>query len=98
MTNPSPNELSCKVEGADKLPAGIGAEGICGAIRAAAGADSRGSVIVRVKSRHVITVAVTDARGVSHPEIGASVADAELSPRTVERLAQEVARQLHRNH
>lgn len=95
MDGPSASELSCTVVGAEKLPARIGgADGLCAAIRTAAGANSAGAVVLRVKSPYSVTAAVTDRGGRKHPDIGASIADRTLNRRAVEMLAKEIARQL----
>jgi hypothetical protein len=95
MDGPSANELSCTVIGAQKLPAEIGgANGLCAAIRTAAGANSGGAVVLRVKSPYSVTAAVTDRGGRKHPEIGASISDRTLNRKAVEMLAREIARQL----
>lgn len=96
MDGPSANQLSCTVVGAQMLPAEIGgADGLCTAIRTAAGANSAGTVVLRVKSPYAVTAAATDRGGRKHPEIGASIADRTLNRRAVEMLAKEIARQLH---
>jgi hypothetical protein len=95
MDGPSANQLSCTVMGAEKLPAEIGgAEGLCTAIRTAAGANSAGAVVLRVKSPYAVTATVTDHSGRKLPEIGASIADRTLNRRSIEMLAREIARQL----
>ena len=90
-----PDQLSCTVVGAEKLPPHIGgADTLCNAIRTAAGANSGGAVVLRVKSPYSITATVTDRDGRKHPQIGASIADRTLNRRSVEMLATQIAKQL----
>lgn len=94
MEGRSVGELSCTVFGADKLPPEIGADVLCTAIRTAAGANSGGAVVLRVKSPYAVSATVTDRGGRKLPEIGTAIADRTLNRRSIEMLATEIARQL----
>ena len=95
MDGRSANQLSCTVVGAEELPREIGgADALCNAIRTAAGANSGGAVVLRVKNPYSVTATVTDRDGRKHPQIGASIADRTLNRRSIEMLAREIAKQL----
>ena len=95
MTTPK-TALTCTVSGGDKLPSETGGpEALCKAIRAAAGDKGHGaSVAVRIASAYSAAASVTLADGRTLPDVNVSISDRTLNRRSIEMLAQGVARQL----
>jgi hypothetical protein len=93
MTEASSPASRCVVNGAEQLPAGLGgADAVCAAIdRAVKGADA--SVVVTIVSPHAMVANVT-AGGRTLPEQRVDVSDHELTARSIEMLANSVARVL----
>ena len=91
MNAPSAAEpAACRVVNGDKLPASSGgADALCAAIEKAA--QARFSVEVRVLSRHSLAATVTTAEGLSLPEQRLDISDRELSRKTFEWFAQNLA-------
>ena len=99
MTSTTGQTIACTVEGADKLPDGLGGEqGVCAAIaeaaipaaRKAGVAPAAVSVSVRVKSRSQISAVVT-AAGRPRPEQTVASSDRVLNSAAIRMLARAVA-------
>lgn len=97
MEPPAVEMPQCSVSGADKLPAGVGSDAICAAIRAAAGERAPGSdfaVEVRVKSASSLAAAIKLTDGRMLPEQRMAVSDRQLNQGSIERFAAAIADQV----
>ena len=90
MNSPSAKPAACRVVGGAKLPAASGgADALCAAIEKAA--QARFSVEVRVLSPHSLAADVIMADGRSLPEQRLDISDRELSSKSFEWFAQNLA-------
>lgn len=94
MEQPEGALLQCSVTGADKLPAEVGGDAICAAIRAAARERALGAVFavdVRVYSASSIAATVRFKDGRTLPEQKMAVSDRPLNRGSIERFAAAIA-------
>lgn len=94
MKPQSNTEVRCSVVGADQLPAELGAEAVCRAIREAAAAAPGASITVQVLSPHVLAATATTADGRMLSEQRVATSDRTLHPGSVRMLADALAQQL----
>lgn len=95
MARSTAESPTCSVSGADKLPAGIGGDAICAAIRAAAHEAAPGtafSVEVRVVSPSSLAARIGLRDGRTLPEQRMAVSDRQLDVGSIERFATTIAR------
>lgn len=94
MKPQSSMEIRCSVVGADKLPAELGEDAVCRAMRDAAAAAPGASIVVQVLSPHILAATATTADGRVLSEQRVATSDRTLHPGSLRMLATALSEQL----